>query len=276
MIVENKVTEPLIQDVQGQSDDRDIYINEVGISDLRLPVTLAGCEDNTDSYQNVHADISLGVDLSRNKKGIHMSRLVETVLEHSDSLNLSDMDVLLRDIMKRQDATRACVKFEFDYFFKRKAPVTQKPFPQSYRCSYEGTLSEEGITLSQSVTVPVQTLCPCSKEISDYGAHNQRSKIWIRLNHISAQRKPEIEITLEEIISIAEASASSPLYTILKREDERFITMSAYDKPCFVEDVVRNVSSKLHKDQRFSSYEIRTVNFESIHSHNAFAVIRNP
>lgn len=272
MIVREKVTEYLMNDVQGQADDRQIYINEVGISDLKIPLTIKGCEKVPDRSQNVQATLTLSVDLSKEKKGIHMSRLIETILEHSEKVEISSLPDLLYDIRKRQDAERANVKIEFNYFFSRTAPVTQKSFPQAYKCYLEGTLDSHRTILSQGVEVPVQTLCPCSKEISDYGAHNQRSTIWITLRHI-VNKNTEIGINVEDMVNIAENSASSPLYPILKREDERYITMSAYDKPCFVEDVVRNVSSRLEKDNRFDSYEVRTVNYESIHNHNAYAVL---
>jgi len=272
MIVHEKVSESLMNDVQGQPDDRHIYINEVGISDLKIPLTVFGCEKDHEKGQNVQATLSLSVDLSKDKKGIHMSRLIETILEHSENLGIKSIPELLHDIRERQGSTRANVRIDFNYFYSRTAPVTKKSFPQAYKCSLEGTLDNKSIVLSQGVEVPVQTLCPCSKEISDYGAHNQRSTIWITLRHV-LENSEDIDISMEEIISIAESSASSPLYPILKREDERYITMSAYDKPCFVEDVVRNVSSKLEKDKRFDSYEIKTVNYESIHNHNAYAIL---
>lgn len=273
MIVREKITESIMNDVQGQSDDRHIYIDQVGISDLKIPLTIYGCENDGDKSQNVHATLSISVDLARDKKGIHMSRLIETVHEHSDVLTLDKLPELLEDIRTRQQSSRANVKIEFNYFFSRTAPVTKKSFPQAYKCYLEGTMDSDSTLLSQGVEVPVQTLCPCSKEISDYGAHNQRSIIWITLRHLYEKEK-SIGINIEELISLAENSASSPLYPILKREDERFITMSAYDKPCFVEDVVRNVSSKLEKDNRFRSYEIKTVNYESIHDHNAYAILK--
>lgn len=272
MIVREKISDALMNDVQGQTDDRQIYINEVGISDLNIPLTITGCEKDPSAKQSVQATLSLGVDLRKEKKGIHMSRLIETILEHSEKFSISALPDLLMDIKNRQGAERARVKIEFNYFLSRTAPVTKKSFPQAYKCYLEGSFDGKAAVLSQGVEVPVQTLCPCSKEISDYGAHNQRSTIWITLNHkVNGQQK--IDICVEEIINIAENSASSPLYPILKREDERYITMSAYDKPCFVEDVVRNVSSRLNKDGRFSGYEVRTVNYESIHNHNAYAIL---
>jgi len=275
MIVQDKPTETSIQDVQNQTDERHIYINQVGISDLKIPLKVYGCEADPGNSQTVQATLNIGVDLAKNKKGIHMSRLVETILEHSEDVRFSGLPEMLEDIKKRQGSRYAHVNIQFNYFFTRVAPVSKKSFPQAYKCYFRGTLDNEKIILEQGVEVPVQTLCPCSKEISDYGAHNQRSIIWVTLKHVfNKDDYSNIDMNIEDIISIAEESASSPLYPILKREDERFITMSAYDKPCFVEDVVRNVSSKLEKDNRCDSYEVKTVNYESIHNHNAFAFLK--
>lgn len=260
------------QDVQGRADHREIPIDRVGICDLKIPLVIKGCERNPNNEQHVQASLDLSVDLDASRKGIHMSRLVETVLDHYQTLSLKSLAGFLKDICKRQAASKAYAKIEFDYFFNRTAPVSGISSPQAYRSYYEGVYYCDQFELKQGVEVPVKTLCPCSKEISDYGAHNQRSKVWITLNH-KLKEDLSIEITLEEIVEIAENSASSPLYPILKREDERHITMSAYNKPCFVEDVVRNIATYLKGDSRFYSYDIKVVNFESIHSHNAFASI---
>jgi GTP cyclohydrolase I len=262
------------EDVQNRPDDRNVSINKVGICDLKIPLILQGCEKIQTVTQQVQAVFSLSVDLDGKKKGIHMSRLLETVLDHNKELSLNGLKHFLEDLSKRQLAKNAYAKIDFDYFFTKVAPVSGIQSPQAYSCSYDCSYGSEGIQITQSVEVPVKTLCPCSKEISDYGAHSQRSKVWITLTH-NLDNKDEVGITLEEIVEIAENGASSPLYPILKREDERHVTMSAYDKPCFVEDVVRNISIVLNGDKRFNSFEIRVINFESIHSHNAFAVIQN-
>lgn len=262
------------EDVQNRPDHRNVPINEVGICDLKIPLVLKGCEKDKSATQHVQAVFSLSVDLDGAKKGIHMSRLLETALDHNKELSLNGLKSFLEDLSKRQVAKKAYAKIEFDYFFTKVAPVSGIPSPQAYSCLFECFYSsDEGFSLKQSVEVPVKTLCPCSKEISDYGAHNQRSKVLISLFH-KEDKKNEPEVTLEEIVGIAENGASSPLYPILKREDERHVTMSAYDKPCFVEDVVRNIAIELDGDKRFNSYEIKVVNFESIHSHNAFAIIQ--
>lgn len=273
--METRFKEVLTEDVQGRTDNRGVALDKVGICDLKIPLKLKGCERNSKLGQPVQALINLSVDLDPLKKGIHMSRLVETMLDHYDEISLNGFESFLSDICKRQGALKSYAKIEFDYFFDRKAPVSGKVSPQAYKCFYEGEFSENVINIKQGVEVPVKTLCPCSKEISDYGAHNQRSKVWITLTHNFSGKSKKIEISLEEIIEIAENGASSPLYPILKREDERHVTMSAYDKPCFVEDVLRNIATELKEDKRFDSYQLKVVNYESIHSHNAFAIIDN-
>ncbi len=273
--METKFKEMLTEDVQGRADKRGVALNRVGVCDLKIPLLIKGCERNPKASQHVQAVIDLSVDLDPLLKGIHMSRLVETVLDHYDEISLSNFEAFLFDICKRQGALKSYANLEFDYFLDKEAPVSGKTSPQAYKCVYKGEYTKDGIKIVQGVEVPVKTLCPCSKEISDYGAHNQRSKVWINLTHNFSGKAKQIEISLEEIIEIAENGASSPLYPILKREDERHVTMSAYDKPCFVEDVLRNIATELKDDKRFDSYELKVINYESIHSHNAFAIIEN-
>lgn len=261
------------EDVQNRPDKREIPINKVGICGLKMPLLLKGCEKNADSSQHVQAVLSLAVDLDKSKKGIHMSRLVETVIGYSNGISLGKIKDFLDVLLDKQNAKEAQVKIDFDYFFWKVAPVTGIAAPQAYGCSYEVEYGKNGLLIiKQSVEVPVKTLCPCSKEISDYGAHNQRSKVSITLLH-KLKGDYNVDISLEDIVEIAERGASSALYPVLKREDERHVTMSAYDKPCFVEDVVRNIATELNSDNRLNSYKIKVVNYESIHSHNAFAVI---
>ncbi len=264
---------PAIEDIQARKDYRNISIDKVGVCDLKIPLTIKGCEINPEKEQGVQALLSLSVNLGSEQKGIHMSRLVESALQYSDSFSLNAMGSFLFDLCERQMAESACVKMQFDYFFNREAPVSGKMSPQPYTCIYLGEIRPDGLRISQNVLVPVKTLCPCSKEISDYGAHNQRSKISVTVICEKMKENEQVNICLEEIISIAERGASSPLYPLLKREDERHVTMSAYNKPCFVEDVVRNMASELQGNSKFDFYELKVLNYESIHSHNAFAVI---
>lgn len=268
-----KLEEKPIEDIQARKDYRNISIDRVGVCDLKIPLKIKGCEIDPRKDQNVQASLNLSVNLRSEQKGIHMSRLLETALDFNGSFSLGRMASFLTALCERQDSQDSDVKIEFDYFFNRYAPVSGKISPQPYRCTYHGEMRPEGINLTQGVVVPVKTLCPCSKEISDYGAHNQRSKVFVNITHEKKEEIEPIDICLEEIIEIAERGASSPLYPLLKREDERHVTMSAYNKPCFVEDVVRNIASELQGNTKFESYELRVLNYESIHSHNAFASI---
>lgn len=268
---ERAMEEKAMEDIQARKDYRNIPIDRVGICDLKIPVTIRGCETDSEKEQSVQASLSLSVNLRPEQKGIHMSRLIETALDYIGSFSLDDMGAFLSTLCDRQGSENSYAKMEFDYFFYRHAPVSGKMSPQPYRCVYRGEANPDGLRLMQGVEVSVKTLCPCSKEISDYGAHNQRGKVFVNITH-ERQNSP-VGICLEEIIEIAERGASSPLYPLLKREDERHVTMSAYNKPCFVEDVVRNIASELHDNALFSSYELRVLNYESIHSHNAFASI---
>ncbi len=271
----DKMRRTAYEDVQNRLDKREIPINKVGICGLKMPLLLKGCEKDAGSSQQVQAVLSLAVDLDKSRKGIHMSRLVEAVVDYSNGISLDRIKDFLDVLLDKQSAKEAQVKIDFDYFFWKVAPVTGISAPQAYGCSYEVEYRKNGIMIiKQSVEVPVKTLCPCSKEISDYGAHNQRSKVSITLLH-ELKGDHTVDISLEDIVEIAERGASSALYPILKREDERHVTMSAYDKPCFVEDVVRNIATELNSDDRLNSYKIKVVNYESIHSHNAFAVIES-
>ena len=271
--MEMKFEEKPIEDIQARKDYRNISIDRVGVCDLKIPLTIKGCEIDSEKDQSVQASLSLSVNLSPDQKGIHMSRLLETALDFNGAFSLENMASFLIALCDRQGSKDSDVKIEFDYFFNRHAPVSGKISPQPYTCAYLGEMHSEGIRLTQNVVVPVKTLCPCSKEISDYGAHNQRSKVFITILHEEKKENDPIDICFEEIIGIAERGASSPLYPLLKREDERHVTMSAYNKPCFVEDVVRNIASELHGNPSFDSYKLRVLNYESIHSHNAFASI---
>jgi len=181
---------------------------------------------------------------------------------------------LLLRLKEHQDAKGAKLCLSFDYFLDRQAPVSGKVAKQAYRCGYEAKLKGSCITIMQKVEVPVTTLCPCSKEISSYGAHNQRGYVDVELeHHFTVEQEPEIKICLEEIIEQVEACASAPLYPILKRIDERFVTMKAYEEPRFVEDMVRNVAVILREDLRANRWKVKVTNHESIHQHNAFAVV---
>ena len=262
------------RDVQKDQDTRNVAIQEVGISDLKFPLTFSGVEMEPEACQQVSATLSLGVSLRPELKGIHMSRLLEDLLAQEETLSVNGLVTLLHRLKDHQGAKDAALTVEFDYYLDRQAPVSGRIGKQAYRCRYEARLIKSVITLTQYVEVPVTTLCPCSKEISSYGAHNQRGYVEVEFtHHLSVEQEPNIAVCLEEIIEEVESVASAPLYPILKRVDERYVTMQAYDAPRFVEDLVRNVAVFLREDERMDSWKVRVTNHESIHQHNAYAVV---
>lgn len=268
-------TMTLTRDVQTDVDDRRVAIREVGISDLKFPVTIGGIELDETATQTVSATCALAVSLREDLKGIHMSRLVEDLLETGGTVDFPALVALLERLREHQGADNATLRFEFDYFLDRQAPVSGRIAKQAYRCVFEGRLVAGRLTFTQKVEVPVTTLCPCSKEISSYGAHNQRGYVDVELeHHFDLATSPSVNVCLEEIIEQVEASASAPLYPILKRIDERFVTMQAYDEPRFVEDMVRAVAVRLRDDKRIDRWTVKVTNHESIHQHNAYAVVR--
>lgn len=269
-------TMTITRDVQTDADDRRVAIREVGISDLKTLMDVSGIELDETAVQTVSMTCSLGASLREEIKGIHMSRLVEDLLEAEGRLDFRGILNLLVRLRNHQGSDDSALSFAFDYFLDRQAPVSGRIAKQAYRCGYEARLKDgKELTFVQSVEVPVTTLCPCSKEISSYGAHNQRGYVDVRLEHHFADiADAEVTVCLEEVIEQVEASASAPLYPILKRVDERFVTMQAYDEPRFVEDMVRNVSTKLREDVRVDAWQVKVTNHESIHQHNAYAVVR--
>jgi GTP cyclohydrolase I len=249
-----------LPDVQNQKDTRNIFIDKVGISDLVYPIIVLDKENN---YQNTIGKINMYVDLPEDFRGTHMSRFVEVLNDHRGKMTVQNMEKILDDMRNHLKAKTAHFEVEFDYFVLRKAPVSKiesyTPYKAKFLCK-----KNDDFDFILEVDVPVQTLCPCSKEISDYGAHNQRARanISIRMNRI---------VWIEDLINIAESSASTPLFTLLKREDEKYITENSYNNPKFVEDVVRDISMKLEKDERIRWYSVKVTSYESIHTHNAYA-----
>jgi len=265
---------PIERDVQLDVDTREVSIQEVGISDVKFPMTVAGLEMDDAAQQSVTATGSLAVSLARDLKGIHMSRLIEDLLLQQEKISLNGIASLLHTLKEHQGAEEASFSMAFDYFLDRQAPVSGRTAKQAYVCSYSGRIQGSRLTLSQCVEVPVTTLCPCSKEISEFGAHNQRGYVEIELQHrFTVEQEPAVSICLEELIEGVEAKASSPLYPVLKRTDERYVTMKAYEEPRFVEDMVREVAVMLREDSRIDRWNVRVTNHESIHQHNAYAVV---
>lgn len=250
-----------MKDVQGEKDLRCVPLKHVGIKDLRWPIEL---RDKTKGTQHTVAKVTLAVDLPHDMRGTHMSRFVEC-LQTLGPVGLHEVEGILDTLKARLQAEKAFLQLEFPYFITKAAPVSGQTAPMDIDCIYKAENGAE-FKLNICAVIPVQTLCPCSKEISAYGAHNQRAfaKIEIVANEM---------VWLEELVAIADAGASSPVFGLLKRPDEKFVTEMAYDNPRFVEDAVREIALRLEADTRISWYRCEVESVESIHNHNAFAVV---
>jgi GTP cyclohydrolase IB len=258
----------LLEDIQSIRDHREIAIERVGVSDLQYPIAVL---DKTDETQQTIATLTLSVGLPHDAKGTHMSRFIEVLEQHRGELTVRTIPDVLEEVRTRLEAESAHIEVRFPYFLERRAPVSDASALMDYQCTFTGEIINGTCDFVLGVNVPVTSLCPCSKAISSYGAHNQRGYLNIQTRSIrSDSGEPEI-IWIEELIDVAEASASAPVYALLKREDERHVTMQAYDNPVFVEDMVRNVAVKLREDPRIAWFRVRADNHESIHNHNAFA-----
>ncbi len=268
----NYATHLDLADMQTTPDTRGVDIDQVGICDLTYPITVL---DREAQSQRTAATIAMSVDLPHHFKGTHMSRFLEVLAHHQGEVTMRTLPAILHELKKRLAAEAARLEVAFTYFLQRKAPVSGLSAPMDYRCAFIGESGQEGDDFLMRVEVPVSTLCPCSKVISDYGAHNQRG-------YVTMSIRPERDgdgwqlVWIEELVEVAERSASAPIYPLLKRVDERHVTMQAYDNPVFVEDVVRNVAGRLREDARIASFEVKAVNLESIHNHSAFAVVTHP
>jgi len=253
-----------MKDVQGQRDERNISIDRVGIKNINYPITL---RDKSKEIQHTTASVNLYVDLPREFKGTHMSRFVEVLTRHHSEIDIRNISNILDEIKTYLKAKTAHLELSFPYFIKKAAPVSGLVALLDYNCAIEA-ISNGSSKMKSTITVqvPVTTLCPCSKEISERGAHNQRSIVTlkVRVNKF---------IWLEELIEVVEQSASCELYPLLKREDEKYVTERAYDNPTFVEDVVRTITQKLQDDLRIDWFSVESENQESIHNHNAYAQI---
>jgi len=257
-----------IPDVQGREDHRNIAIDKVGVKGLRHPIlVVSGSGDPRPSVANV----DMFVDLPKERKGTHMSRFVEILNERSQALDLTSFRALLDEVVERLDAHRAFVEISFPYFLNKSAPVTGVESLLDYEVTLVGEVAGGRSEIWLQVLVPVKTLCPCSKSISEYGAHNQRS-------HVTARVKPALvdglaPLWLDELIKTLEAQASSEIYGLLKRADEKFVTETAYDNPKFVEDLIRDLAGALDAEPRVAGYRVEVENFESIHNHSAYAMV---
>jgi len=249
-------------DIQNERDDRDIPLQKVGIKGLKYPVHVL---DRDHKRQYTTASVNLYVNLPKHFKGTHMSRFIEVFHQHRDSLSMPHFLGMLEEIRTSLEAARAFGEMSFTFFIEKAAPVSGQSAMMSYECSFEGMVSDtDEKSFFVSVAVPVQTVCPCSKAISAYGAHNQRGIVRVKL-----ELGPFFWI--EDLVSLIEGCASSAVYSLLKREDEKFVTEAAYDNPKFVEDMVRDVHLAIPGLGDFPWYSVETENFESIHNHSAFA-----
>jgi len=254
-----------IDDVQGSADTRRIPINKVGIKDIRHPVKV---RDRSGGDQHTIANFNMYVDLPHNFKGTHMSRFVQILEDEDREITVKSFKDMLGRMTDLLEADAGHIEMRFPYFVSKKAPISKVESLMDYDVSFFGERKDGENRMTISVVVPVTSLCPCSKKISDYGAHNQRS-------HVTVTARTRDFVWIEELIDLVEAEASCELYGLLKRPDEKYVTERAYDNPKFVEDIVRDIAVALNKDERITAYTVASENFESIHNHSAYALIEH-
>ncbi len=250
-----------LKDIQSETDPRNLPINKVGVKDISYPIVVL---DRAEGEQHTVARVNMYVDLPHHFRGTHMSRFVEILNKYRKGISTLNIRQILSDMKEKLNAQNAHFEAEFPYFITKKAPISGESAKMEYTCRLAGNSSEEFYTLE--VRVPVLSLCPCSKEISRYGAHNQRSLLTVKIK--AAER-----IWIEDIVEIAEASASSDIFSLLKREDEKHLTEKAYENPMFVEDMVRSAAERLLDRPGILWFSVESENMESIHNHSAYAMI---
>jgi GTP cyclohydrolase IB len=256
-----------LADLQASESRQQIALDAVGISGLRHPVVVL---DRLRAKQETVASLTMAVDLAASQRGAHLSRFLEVLSDAEGELTVRTAPNLLAAITTQLGATTATIDAEFPYFIEKRAPVTGAPGLPDVACCFffRGVLT---------VTVPVTTLCPCSRAVSDYGAHNQRCAVTIAVRAAATEEPADDEIVwIEDLVDLAERHASAPIYPALKRPDERFVTMQAFDNPAFVEDVVRGIAEELASDRRVADYSVDASSDESIHNHRAFARVGRP
>ena len=252
-----------IADVQGSPDTRKLPINKVGIKHIRHPVRV---RDRSGGEQNTIATFNMYVDLPHNFKGTHMSRFVELLNSHEREITVASFKDILAQMRETLHAASAHMEMRFPYFVNKTAPVSGVQSLLDYDVTLIGEATEDKAQMTVKVVVPVTSLCPCSKEISEYGAHNQRS-------HVTVTARTNDFVWIEELVQLVESEASCELFGLLKRPDEKYVTERAYDNPKFVEDMVRDVAARLNAEPRIDAYIVESENFESIHNHSAYALI---
>jgi GTP cyclohydrolase I len=252
-----------IPDVQASPDSRKLAIDKVGIKAIRHPMKI---QERSGGSQHTIAMFNMYVGLPHHFKGTHMSRFVEILEAHEREITVDTFQVMLREMVEKLEAEEGHVEMTFPYFIEKKAPVSGVKSLMDYEVTFAGEFRKGKQRFTMKVVVPVTSLCPCSKKISERGAHNQRS-------HVTVTARTNDFVWIEEIVDLVEKQGSSELYGLLKRPDEKYVTERAYDNPKFVEDLVRDVASVLNLDERIDAYVVESENFESIHNHSAYALI---
>ncbi|NMG30337.1 GTP cyclohydrolase FolE2 [Aromatoleum evansii] len=253
-----------IPDVQNANDSRQLAINKVGIKSIRHPIRVS---DKSGGVQHTIATFSMYVGLPHNFKGTHMSRFIEILNGNEREISVESIEPMLREMVKRLEAETGLIEMSFPYFINKTAPVSGVQSLMDYEVTFLAEMREGGeYVFEMKVVVPVTSLCPCSKKISEYGAHNQRS-------HVTVTAQTNDFLWIEELVQLVESQASCELYGLLKRTDEKFVTERAYENPKFVEDMVRDVAGLLNAEKRIDRYVVESENFESIHNHSAYALI---
>jgi len=261
-IMVNEVNSP-IADVQSVRDTRRIAINRAGIRAIRHPVRVA---DKGGEIQHTVATFNMHVNLSHQSRGAHMSRFVEILNSHDEELSVQSFEHIVRAMVNKLETDSGDIEMSFPYFMRKMAPISRIQSLLDYEVTFIGEIRRGSYKFLMKVVVPVTSLCPCSKQVSAYGAHNQRS-------HMTISIRANTSIWIEDLIRMAEDQASSELYSVLKRSDEKYVTEKAYDNPKFVEDAVRDLATMLNRDARIDAYVVESENFESIHNHSAYALI---
>lgn len=252
-----------LPDHASEADDRAIPIDQVGIRRLRYPISV---KDKSGELQPTVADVEMTVGLPGDVKGTHMSRFIEVLNAHRGEVTISNLPEILNEMQRRLEADDVAVRLDFPYFIDKEAPVSRVRSLMEYRCGFRARKIGPAVQFTLLVGVPVKSLCPCSKAISDYGAHNQRSLIEVELESSSF-------VWIEDVVEAVEGCASSPVYALLKREDEKWVTEKAYENPRFVEDLVREVLLATRRLPGVHSIRVSAENFESIHNHSAYATL---
>jgi len=255
-----------LRDIHSERDTRRLALDRAGVKGLRYPICVL---DRQRGLQHTIAEIDISVSVPHRRRGAHMSRFVELLNRHRREIDIRKFRSLCAELRKDHDADAAHVEVRFPYFIEKSAPVTHATGLVDYACTFGASVTRKTSEIWVAVDVPVTSLCPCSKAISDHGAHNQRSLVSVRVWFAKF-------FWLEDLIALIEESASSELYALLKRPDEKYVTERAYERPRFVEDLVREVGTRLRADANFTRWEVEAESFESIHAHSAYATLKHP